>query len=72
MAFLSLLTPCVFPMIPITVSYFIHQGEVGERKPLSNAIIYTLGIIATFSILGFILALHWVLKVPINWQQIHG
>ena len=57
MAFLSLLTPCVFPMIPITVSYFIHQGEVGERKPLSNAIIYTLGIIATFSILGFILAL---------------
>ena len=57
MAFLSLLTPCVFPMIPITVSYFIHQGEVGDRKPLSNAIIYTLGIIATFSILGFILAL---------------
>ena len=57
MAFLSLLTPCVFPMIPITVSFFIHQGEVGQRKPLSNAIIYTLGIIATFSILGFILAL---------------
>ena len=55
--FLAILTPCVFPMIPITVSYFIHQGEVGERKPLSNAIIYTLGIIATFSILGFILAL---------------
>ena len=57
MAFLSLLTPCVFPMIPITVSFFIHQGEVGQRKPLNNAIIYTLGIIATFSILGFILAL---------------
>ena len=57
MAFLSLLTPCVFPMIPITVSFFLHQGEVGERKPLNNAIIYTLGIIATFSILGFILAL---------------
>ena len=25
MGFLALLTPCVFPMIPITVSYFIHQ-----------------------------------------------
>ncbi len=57
MGLLALLTPCVFPMIPITVSFFTHQGEKGEGKPITNAIIYTLGIIATFSILGFILAL---------------
>ena len=57
MGLLALLTPCVFPMIPITVSFFTHQGETGEGKPITNAIIYTLGIIATFSILGFILAL---------------
>ena len=57
MGFLALLTPCVFPMIPITVSYFTHQGETGKGKPLKNAIIYTLGIIGAFSILGFILAL---------------
>ena len=57
MGFLALLTPCVFPMIPITVSFFTHQGEVGQGKPLKNALIYTIGIIATFSILGFILAL---------------
>ncbi len=57
MGLLALLTPCVFPMIPITVSFFTHQGETGEGKPINNAIIYTLGIIATFSILGFILAL---------------
>ena len=57
MGFLALLTPCVFPMIPITVSFFTQQGESGQGKPLKNAIIYTLGIIATFSILGFILAL---------------
>ena len=57
MGFLALLTPCVFPMIPITVSYFTHQGEIGEGKPLKNATIYTLGIIGAFSILGFILAL---------------
>jgi thiol:disulfide interchange protein DsbD len=44
-------------MIPITVSYFTHQGEIGEGKPLKNATIYTLGIIGAFSILGFILAL---------------
>jgi len=57
MGLLALLTPCVFPMIPITVSFFTHQGETGEGKPITNAIIYTLGIIATFSIIGFILAL---------------
>jgi thiol:disulfide interchange protein DsbD len=57
MGLLALLTPCVFPMIPITVSFFTHQGETGEGKPITNAIIYTLGIIATFSILGIILAL---------------
>ena len=57
MGFLALLTPCVFPMIPITVSFFTHQGELGEGKPVKNALIYTFGIIATFSILGFILAL---------------
>ncbi|MBT3479295.1 MAG: DUF255 domain-containing protein [Candidatus Marinimicrobia bacterium] len=57
MGFLALLTPCVFPMIPITVSFFTHQGETGKGKPIANALIYTIGIIATFSILGLILAL---------------
>jgi thiol:disulfide interchange protein DsbD len=56
MGFLALLTPCVFPMIPITVSYFTHQGEVEGRNPWKQAIVYTLGIIATFSILGILLA----------------
>ena len=57
MGFLSLLTPCVFPMIPITVAFFIKRGESKNGTPLSNALTYTFGIIATFSILGFILAL---------------
>ena len=57
MGFLSLLTPCVFPMIPITVSFFIKRGESKKGSPLSNALIYAGGIVATFSLLGFILAL---------------
>ena len=57
MGFLALLTPCVFPMIPITVSFFIKRGESKKGSPLSNALIYTLGIVSTFSILGLILAL---------------
>ena len=57
MGFLALLTPCVFPMIPITVSFFTHQGELEDQKPLNQALVYTLGIVATFSILGMILAI---------------
>ena len=53
----ALLTLCVFPMIPITVSFFIKRGETKKGNPLSNALIYTLGIVATFSILGLVLAL---------------
>ena len=56
MGFLALLTPCVFPMIPITVSFFTHQGEQENQKPINQALVYTLGIVATFSILGMILA----------------
>ena len=56
MGFLALLTPCVFPMIPITVSYFTHQGEKEGQNPIKQASVYALGIIATFSILGFLLA----------------
>jgi thiol:disulfide interchange protein DsbD len=57
MGFLALLTPCVFPMIPITVSYFTHQGEIEGRNPLKQASVYAFGIIATFTILGFLLAI---------------
>ncbi len=57
MGFLALLTPCVFPMIPITVSYFTHQGEMENRNPVKQASVYAIGIILTFSILGLILAL---------------
>ncbi len=56
MGFLSLLTPCVFPMIPITVSYFTQQGEIEGRNPVKQAAVYTLGIISAFSILGLLLA----------------
>merc|ERR1711991_267775 len=44
-------------MIPITISFFTHKGEKKEGSPLKNAFIYTFGIIATFSIIGLLLAL---------------
>lgn len=54
---LSLLTPCVFPMIPITVSYFTNHSSHSRAKAIKLASIYSLGIIATFTILGMLLAI---------------
>ena len=57
MGFIALLTPCVFPMIPITVSYFTKEGEKKGNNPLLSASIYALGIIGTFTLIGFIFTL---------------
>lgn len=53
---ISLLTPCVFPMIPITVSYFMKHSDGHHTKTIKLATVYSVGIIATFSLLGMILA----------------
>jgi thiol:disulfide interchange protein DsbD len=56
MGALSLLTPCVFPMIPITVSYFTNHSVESQFHSVRNAILYALGIILTFTALGLGLA----------------
>jgi len=56
MGALSLLTPCVFPMIPITVSYFTKHASHSRASAIRNALIYGLGIILTFTALGLALA----------------
>jgi thiol:disulfide interchange protein DsbD len=53
---LSLLTPCVFPMVPITVSYFTNHAAGNRKTALRDAVIYALGIILTFTALGVALA----------------
>lgn len=54
--FAALLTPCVFPMVPITVSFFLKQSESKTHRPLSMAILYCLGIMGTFTALGLLMA----------------
>lgn len=54
---LSLLTPCVFPMIPITVSYFTNHSSRSRANAIKLAAIYSIGIIATFTLLGMLLAI---------------
>ncbi|MGB7069370.1 MAG: cytochrome c biogenesis protein CcdA [Pyrinomonadaceae bacterium] len=54
---LSLLTPCVFPMIPITVSYFTNHSAGHRSRAVKLASVYSLGIISTFTLLGMLLAI---------------
>lgn len=53
--FLALLTPCVFPMIPITVSFFTKQQGGDRGTSIRMALAYCLGIVATFTALGLLL-----------------
>jgi thiol:disulfide interchange protein len=54
---LALLTPCVFPMVPITVSFFAKRYETAKGKGLRDALIYAIGIIITFTTLGFLFSI---------------
>jgi thiol:disulfide interchange protein len=56
MGALSLITPCVFPMVPITVSYFTNRARRSRRDAVMQALVYGLGIVLTFTAVGFTLA----------------
>lgn len=49
--FAALLTPCVFPMIPLTVSFFTKQSK-NRAVGIRNAIIYGISIIVIYVLLG--------------------
>lgn len=51
------LTPCVFPMLGITVSIFGARRREPVPRVVSNAVVYVLGICVTYSVLGVAAAL---------------
>ncbi|MCX7907522.1 MAG: protein-disulfide reductase DsbD family protein [Bacteroidetes bacterium] len=53
----ALLTPCVFPMIPLTVSFFSKQSGGHRSRSVAMALHYGLAIVATFTGLGVLMAL---------------
>jgi len=53
---LALLTPCVFPMIPMTVSFFM-QGEGSKARGFLRGLIFGLSIVAIYTSLGVIVSL---------------
>jgi thiol:disulfide interchange protein DsbD len=54
---LALLTPCVFPMIPITVSFFTKREEQTRGAAVRQALVYCAGIIVSFTALGLLITL---------------
>tara|TARA_Y100000385_G_scaffold71708_1_gene72084 strand:+ start:27439 stop:29475 length:2037 start_codon:yes stop_codon:yes gene_type:complete len=52
--FAALLTPCVFPMIPLTVSFFTKQSE-NRAAGIKNAIIYGIFIVVIYVLLGSVI-----------------
>jgi thiol:disulfide interchange protein len=69
--FISLLTPCVFPMIPVTVSFFLKQGERDHHhRPMTMAAVYCATIVAVLTVGGMalvhvlqVISQHWITNV---------
>lgn len=53
---LTMFTPCVFPMIPMTVNFFLRNGE-NRKKGRRQAWFFGFSIVAIFAVLGVVLSL---------------
>ncbi|MFV0605636.1 MAG: protein-disulfide reductase DsbD family protein [Niabella sp.] len=67
---LALLTPCVYSMIPVTVSFFTKRSKT-KAEGRKNALIYSLSIIFIFTFVGFLITLIWgptaLNDISTNW-----
>jgi thiol:disulfide interchange protein DsbD len=50
------LTPCIYPLIPITISYFGGQAEGKKGGAVLHSFVYVFGMAMTYSILGVVAA----------------
>jgi thiol:disulfide interchange protein DsbD len=67
---LALLTPCVYSMIPVTVSFFTKRSKT-HREGIRNALYYSISIILIFTLLGFLITLFFgpaaLNRLATNW-----
>jgi thiol:disulfide interchange protein len=54
---LALLTPCVFPLIPITITSFVKQADGNARRLVYLSVGYSLGIIILYVLVGLLTAI---------------
>lgn len=69
----TLLMPCTYPMIPITISFFTKQGEKTGKAPISLSLAYGAGIVLIFVLTGAVFgeliiqfAAHWLTNLVIG------
>ncbi|MBN2668654.1 MAG: thioredoxin family protein [Bacteroidales bacterium] len=65
----AILTPCVFPMIPMTVSFFMKSGD-NKAKAKGQALFYAFSIIAIYTIIGTVVAVTLGANFA-NWLSTH-
>lgn len=53
--FAALITPCVWPMIPITVSFFLNRNKKVRKKAVADAAVYGVSIIIIYVALGLLI-----------------
>jgi len=66
---IALLTPCIYPMIPLTVSYFMH-GSDKKGKAISKAVVYGLSIVLIYVLIGTVVAVTLGESFT-NWLSTH-
>ncbi len=54
--FLAILTPCVWPIIPMTVSFFLKRNKE-RKKAIREALVYGLSIVVIYVLLGLVVTL---------------
>jgi thiol:disulfide interchange protein DsbD len=52
--FLALLTPCVWPIIPMTISFFLKRSKSDRKKAVVDSLTYGLSIILIYLVLGLL------------------
>jgi cytochrome c biogenesis protein CcdA/DsbC/DsbD-like thiol-disulfide interchange protein len=66
----ALLTPCIYSMIPITVSFFTKRSK-NRKEGLRNALFYSFSVIIIFTLLGVLVSLLFgpsaIYKLSTNW-----
>src|SRR5215204_561732 len=67
---LALLTPCVYSMVPVTVSFFTKRSKT-KKDGIRNALYYSTSIIIIFTLLGFLITVIFgpaaLNKLATNW-----
>jgi thiol:disulfide interchange protein len=64
--FISLLTPCVFPMVPLTVTFFTN-ASVSRGQAIRKGIVYGISIVLIFTLVGMIFGASLANVISTHW-----